>query len=125
MEYQKKKNELLQVKTTIQEKIKELETKGNSWLEPFSEFVNRAQEIGKIARAKKNGPDLAIGAKMVGSNFFLTDRQLAVKYASPGWDALAALPSAASASPFWSSTPNLRRVQESNLLTLASISFQD
>ena len=74
--YQKKKDELLKMKKALQEKIKEIKTKGSSWLEPLKEFIKEAADAAKIARAKNNGKDIAIFAKKVGSNYFLNNRRL-------------------------------------------------
>ena len=65
--YQRKKDELLQTKKVLQEKIEEIKTKGSSWLEPLKEFIKEAADAAKIARAKNNCKDLAIFAKKVGS----------------------------------------------------------
>ena len=54
LDYQRKKNELIQYKVTTEEKIKEINSNGSSWLEPFTEFVNSALSAHKIARAKNN-----------------------------------------------------------------------
>ena len=74
--YQRKKDELLQTKKVLQEKIEEIRTKGSSWLEPLQEFIKVAAEAAKIARAKNNGKDIAIFAKKVGSNYFLNNTVL-------------------------------------------------
>ena len=74
--YQKKKDELLQQKKVLHEKIEEIKTKGSSWFEPLQEFIKEAADAAKIARAKNNCKDLAIFAKKVGSNYFLNDRWL-------------------------------------------------
>ncbi len=74
--YRKKKDELLQQKKVLQEKIGEIKTKGSSWLEPMREFIKEAADAAKIARAKNNCKDLAIFAKKVGSNYFLNNRRL-------------------------------------------------
>ena len=68
--YQKKKDELLQLKKALQEKIEEIRTKGSSWLEPFQEFIKEAADAAKIARAKNNCHELSVVAKKVGSNYF-------------------------------------------------------
>ncbi len=78
--YKKKKNELFEEKLRKQEEITKLQTNGSSWLEPFKEFVDSALQCGKIAREKKTKEELAFFAKTVGSNFFLTDRQLFPSY---------------------------------------------
>ena len=78
--YKKKKNELFEEKLKITEEIEKIKESGSSWLEPMREFVDRALQSQKIARAKNTKEDLAIFAKTVGSNFFLTDRQLSVSF---------------------------------------------
>ena len=45
--YQKKKDEILQEKKVLQEKIEEIKTKGSCWLEPFNEFIKEAAEDRK------------------------------------------------------------------------------
>ncbi|MGI5841586.1 MAG: recombinase family protein [Patescibacteria group bacterium] len=89
LDYQKKKNELIQYKVETEEKIKEINNKGSSWLEPFSEFVKSALTAHKIARAKNNCDDLSIIAKTVGSNYFLLDKTIRPKYKNAGFLALA------------------------------------
>ena len=96
-DYQKKKNELVETKSLLSSKIKEISTNGVEWLEPFQEFVNSALSAHKIARAKNSCHDLLIMAKTVGSNFFLTDRRLSASFKKGGFDALSALASAESA----------------------------
>ena len=78
--YKKKKNELFEEKLKITEEIEKIRQNGSSWLGPMREFVDRALQSRKIARAKNTKEDLAIFAKTVGSNFFLTDRQLFPSY---------------------------------------------
>ena len=78
--YKKKKNELFEEKLKINEEITRIQTDGSSWLEPMKNFVGSALSCAKIARAKNTYSDLAIGAKTVGSNFFLTDRLLVPEF---------------------------------------------
>ena len=61
------------------------------------EFINVAINCDKIARAKNNGEELAFFAKRVGSNFFLSNRQLSAEY-KKGFAALRAGGGARSAS---------------------------
>ena len=96
-DYQKKKNELVETKSLLNSKIKEISQNGVEWLEPFQEFVNSALSAHKIARAKNSCHDLSIMAKTVGSNFFLRDRRLSASFKKGGFDALAAEAGAASA----------------------------
>ena len=89
--YKKKKNELFEEKLKITEEIEKIKQTGSSWLEPMREFVDRALQSRKIARAKNTKEDLAIFAKTVGSDFFLTDRQLIPTY-NLGFATLQSLP---------------------------------
>ena len=87
-DYQKKKNELVEAKSLLNSKIKEISINGVEWLEPFQEFVNSALSAHKIARAKNSCHDLSIMAKTVGSNFLLKDRRLSASFKKGGFDAL-------------------------------------
>jgi DNA invertase Pin-like site-specific DNA recombinase len=101
-DYQKKKNNLVQEKLLLDSRIEEVSEKGNEWLEPFQQFVKSAVNSAKIARAKKNDHDLAIMVKTVGSNFFLTERRLTIKFKKGPFTALAesgGLASAGSSQP--------------------------
>ena len=95
--YKSKKNELFETKLKLQEEIAKVEENGSSWLEPMREFVNYALQAQKIARAKNNCEELAFFAKRVGSNFFLSNRQLSAEY-KKGFSALRAGGGARSAS---------------------------
>jgi len=88
---------LVERKSLLNSKIKEVSQNGVEWLEPFQEFVNSALSAHKIARAKNSCHDLSIMAKTVGSNFFLRDRRLSASFKKGGFDALAAEAGAASA----------------------------
>ena len=98
-DYQKKKNEMVEEKSQLNSKIKEISTNGVEWLEPFQEFVNSAAKAAKIARAKNSCHDLSIMAKTVGSNFFLKDRRLSASFKKGGFGALSAEAGVASATP--------------------------
>ena len=78
--YKQKKNEMFETKLKLQEEITKVEETGSTWLEPMREFVNCALQAQKIARAKNNCEELAFFAKRVGSNFFLSNRQLSAEY---------------------------------------------
>ena len=113
--YQRKKDELLQIKKVLQEKIAEIKTKGSSWLEPLKDFIKEAADAAKIARAKNNCKDLAIFAKKVGSNYFLNNKRLEFSL-SEASAALATRAGAASAYPSdlllcrrWDSNPHALR----------------
>ena len=85
--YKNKKNEIFERKLELQEEIGKIENCGSSRLEPMREFIDRALQSRKIARAKNTKEDLAIFTKTVGSNFFLTDRRLSVSF-KKGFDIL-------------------------------------
>ena len=87
--YKGKKNEMFETKLKLQEEITKVEDTGSSWLEPMREFINSALQGRKIARAKNNCEELAFFAKRVGSNFFLSNRQLSAEY-KKGFSALRA-----------------------------------
>ena len=78
--FKQKKNQFFEEKMKLQETIAKLEIGGSSWIEPMREFIKTASECEKIARAKNNCEDVAIFAKRVGSNFFLSDRRLAAEF---------------------------------------------
>ncbi len=109
-EYQMVKKKLIEEKLDLEEKISQIKKNGCDWIEPVEEFINSALEAHKIAAAKNNCSDLAIGAKKVGSNYLLKSRRLEFS-PSGGFRALAAEAGAASAPlPF----PKLCRGSESN-----------
>ena len=91
--YKNKKNELFEKKLKITEDLEKIKQNGSAWLEPLKNFIGSALSCAKIARAKNTCSDLAIVAKTVGSNFFLTDRRLELQY-NQGFAALCASPSA-------------------------------
>ena len=93
--YKLKMNEFFEEKLKIEEKISRIKTDGSFWLEPFKNFIGSALMCAKIARAKNNNHDLANMVKTVGSNFFLTDRQLSLEL-NQGFAELCAPPSAQS-----------------------------
>ena len=111
-DYQKKKNEIVETKSLLNSKIKEISQNGVEWLEPFQEFVNSALSAHKIARAKNSCHDLSIMAKTVGSNFFLKDRRLSASFKKGGFDALSAEAGAESATSrppsksYWPPSPD-------------------
>ncbi len=108
--YKSKKNKMFETKLKLQEKITKVEETGSSWLEPMREFVNCALQAQKIARAKNNCEELAIFAKRVGSNFFLSNRQLSAEY-KKGFSALRAGRGARSASSLTDSSSLLVGVE--------------
>ena len=113
-DYQSKKNELIQNKFELQEKIKEIEERGCGWLGPFEEFVNCAQSAQKIAHTKNNGSDVLIGAKTVGSDFILLDKTITPKYQIGPFSVLAAHSPAACTAADASSIPYLLPLVDSD-----------
>ena len=117
--YQDKKNSLIQAKADLQENLKEINTAGNTWLEPFCEWADQVFHAWKTMRAKNNGHELAFMAKTVGSNFLLKDRRLSTSFKKGGFDALsveAGAESATSRPPsnsYW--LPDLDSNQEKRL----------
>ena len=95
--YKLKKNEFFEEKLKINEELEQIKQNGSSWLEPFRNFIGSALSCAKIARAKNTSEELAFFGKTVGSNFFLTNRQLAVSY-KKGFAELCAPPPAQSQS---------------------------
>ena len=91
--YKSKKNELFEEKIKFQEEIVQLQTHGSVWLGPMREFIETAKNGDKIARAKNNGEELAHFARNIGSDYFLTNRQLRVNY-KKGFARLCATPTA-------------------------------
>ena len=96
--YIKKKNELMERKSFLNGKTKELTSENPVWIEGVKEFIDCAQKCAKIARAENNCPDLSIMAKKVGSNFFLMNRRLSANL-NYAFAALSAEAGAASAAP--------------------------
>ena len=86
-EYQQKKQKLLNEKLDIQQKIKDLEQKGNNWLEPMKEMI-LASNQAKILLSQSDKTEIRQFLKNIGSNFILKDKkfQFALKI---GWRALA------------------------------------
>ena len=82
-DYQKKKNELVETKSLLSSKIKEISTNGVEWLEPFQEFVNSALSAQKIARKGSADSELRVFVQNIGSNFFLKDKQIIVEWEKP------------------------------------------
>ncbi len=86
-EYQAKKSKLLNEKQDILGKIRDLEQKGNNWLEPMKEMI-LASSQAKILLSQSDNQEIRAFLKNIGSNFILKDKkfQFALKI---GWRALA------------------------------------
>ena len=70
-------------KLKLEQQISKTEEVGCSWLEPFSKFVNSAILAQKIARKGSVDSELRFFVQNIGSNFFLKDKQIMVKWEKP------------------------------------------
>jgi DNA invertase Pin-like site-specific DNA recombinase len=94
--YKQKKNELTEKQMILKGKIQRLKEGNPVWIERMREFIKDAHECEKTARAEKNCHELKLVAKKVGSKYFLKDHKIEF-FLLPPFQALAALPFAASA----------------------------
>ena len=111
--YQQKKNELVELKIKLKEKMIEISKNGSEWLGLMGEFIEVAATAAKIARAKHNGEELSFFAKKVGSDYSLNNRRLFCVY-NQGFAALAAGAGAASAIPDSPENPFLWPLRDLN-----------
>ena len=74
-EYTGRKQKILTQKLELQEKIKDFEQSGLSWLEPAKEFVLKLNYAEKLRRSE-NYTEMATFLKNIGSNHILQNRQL-------------------------------------------------
>ncbi|KKP46096.1 MAG: Recombinase [Candidatus Woesebacteria bacterium GW2011_GWA1_33_30] len=111
--YQQKKNELMELKIRLKEKMASVSKNGSEWLGLMREFVEVAADAAKIARAKHNGEELSFFAKKVGSDYLVSNRRLFCVY-KLGFAALATGAGAASAIPDSPENPFLWVWMESN-----------
>ncbi len=74
-EYAAKKQKILTKKLELQEKIKDFEQKGLSWLGPAREFVLALNQAAKLL-STENLSEMATFLKNIGSNHILQNRQL-------------------------------------------------
>ncbi len=94
--YKLKKNELMDKKSVIENRITRIKDNNPIWIERVKEFTFCALECAKIARAENNGHLLSQMAKKVGSKYFLKDQRIEFSLLPP-YKALAASAGAASA----------------------------
>ena len=111
--YQQKKNELVELKIKLKEKMTSISKNGSEWLGLMREFIEVAADAAKIARTKHNGEELSFFAKKVGSDYSLLNRRLFYIY-KQGFAALAAPAPAASAIPDSPNSPFLWALMGSN-----------
>jgi len=74
-EYTGRKQKLLTKKVELQERIKDFEQKGLSWLEPAREFVLKLNQAEKLVLSQ-NESEMTTFLKNIGSNHILQNRQL-------------------------------------------------
>ena len=79
-DYKKKKSEFFEERLKLENRIVEIRGKGGEWLEPFEDFMNRAFQARKIARAKNNSEELTSFGKSIGSNWFIIDQKLSAVF---------------------------------------------
>ena len=78
-EYRDRKAKLMSEKKTLEEKVVILEQKQNDWLEPFRDWINKAQNALKIARDKALFPKKGLAKEIFGSNLQLSEKKAFVK----------------------------------------------
>ncbi|KKQ53647.1 MAG: Recombinase [Parcubacteria group bacterium GW2011_GWA2_38_13] len=81
-EYTSRKQKILTQKLELQEKIRDFEQKGLSWLEPAREFVLSLNQATKILETE-NKQEMVPFLKSIGSNHFLQNRQLIFGFKKP------------------------------------------
>ena len=74
-EYTGRKQKLLTQKVELQEKIRDFEQKGLSWLEPAREFVFKLNQAEKLLTSE-NYPQMTTFLKSIGSNHVLQNQKL-------------------------------------------------
>ena len=74
-DYIKKKEQFINQKKDIEEKIKEIKSKGNNWLEPIRDFILLLKQTKKVAMGDNLLESRAF-LKKIGSNFILKDKKL-------------------------------------------------
>ena len=81
-EYTGRKQKILTQKLELQEKIKDFEQKGLSWLEPAREFVLKLNYAEKL-RISENYPEMKTFLKNIGSNHILHNQKLIFSFNFP------------------------------------------
>ena len=81
-EYTNKKQKILTRKLELQEKIRDFEQKGLSWLEPAREFVLKLNYAEKL-RNSDNFPEMRTFLKNIGSNHILRNQKLIFSFKFP------------------------------------------
>ena len=81
-EYTSRKQKILTRKLELQEKIKDFEQKGLSWLEPAREFVLKLNQAEKL-RKSENYVEMTTFLKNIGSNHILHNQKLIFSFKFP------------------------------------------
>ena len=81
-EYTNRKQKILTRKLELQEKIRDFEQKGLSWLEPAKEFVLKLNYAEKL-RKSENYPEMRTFLKNIGSNHILQNQKLIFSFNFP------------------------------------------
>jgi site-specific DNA recombinase len=78
----KKKNELLERKVQLQEQLDDFGKKGLVWVEPVREWLEAAQQAGKLA-SSQDLSEIKYFIRKIGSNRCLLDREVHIKVLPP------------------------------------------
>ena len=81
-EYQLKKQNLIDLKSQLKQKITEIEETQSFWLEPAREFILSCSEAKIIAETQNFG-QLFVFLKKVGANFLLSDKKVRFSWQEP------------------------------------------
>ena len=81
-EYTARKQKILTRKLELQEKIRDFEQKGLSWLEPAREFVLKLNYAEKLLNSE-NYPEMKTFLKNIGSNHILQNQKLSFCWKFP------------------------------------------
>ena len=81
-EYTARKQKILTRKLELQERIKDFEQKGLSWLEPAREFVLKLNYAEKLLNSE-NYPEMKTFLKNIGSNHILHNQKLIFSFKTP------------------------------------------
>ncbi len=81
-EYQRKKQNMIELKSQLKQKIVEIEETQSFWLEPAREFILSCSEA-KIVAETQNFGELFVFLKKVGANFLLSDKKVHFSWQEP------------------------------------------
>ncbi|MDD2732202.1 MAG: hypothetical protein PHI53_03350 [Candidatus Pacebacteria bacterium] len=81
-EYQQNKNNLVQQKQILKDRLADFEQKRDNWFEPAIRFVNEAKYAGILAKSK-NLEEKRDFLKKLGSNFQILNQKLVFDFKNP------------------------------------------